>query len=60
MYSQVEKAGATVLFEEPSKGSNSIGVVVNPIRLSSLGDFGSPGFVADKLISAEKRKVGAY
>ncbi|KAK4772607.1 hypothetical protein SAY86_014382 [Trapa natans] len=57
---KVDKAGATVLFEEPGKGSNNIGVVVNPVRLSSLGDFGSPEFVADKLIQAEKRKVGAY
>lgn len=59
VYLQVDKAGATVLFEEPMKGSNSIGVVVNPVRLSSLGDFGSPQFVADKLIQAEKRKVSA-
>ncbi|WOL11837.1 psbP domain-containing protein 2, chloroplastic [Canna indica] len=52
---QVEKAGATVLFEE-QKGSNNIGVVVNPVRLSSLKDFGTPEFVADKLIQAERRK----
>ncbi|XVF58836.1 hypothetical protein PTKIN_Ptkin07bG0098000 [Pterospermum kingtungense] len=53
---KVEKAGATVLFEEANKGSNSIGVVVNPVRLNSLGEFGTPQFVADKLIQAEKRK----
>lgn len=52
----MEKAGATALFEE-GKGSNSIGVVVNPVRLSSLRDFGTPEFVADKLIQAERRKV---
>ncbi|KAJ8765389.1 hypothetical protein K2173_012086 [Erythroxylum novogranatense] len=55
-YVKVDKAGATALFEEVSKGSNNIGVVVSPVRLSSLGEFGSPEFVADKLIQAEKRK----
>ncbi|KAL9356454.1 hypothetical protein Peur_049707 [Populus x canadensis] len=29
-YVQVDKAGATVLFEEANKGSNNIGVVVTP------------------------------
>lgn len=57
MDGQVEKAGATALFEEANNGSNSIGVVVNPVRLTSLGEFGSPQFVADKLIQAERRKV---
>ncbi|PQP92400.1 psbP domain-containing protein 2 chloroplastic [Prunus yedoensis var. nudiflora] len=52
----VEKAGATALFEEANNGSNNIGVVVNPVRLTSLGEFGSPQFVADKLIQAERRK----
>ncbi|KAK1439479.1 hypothetical protein QVD17_05297 [Tagetes erecta] len=53
---KVEKAGATLLFEDPSKGSNNVGVVVTPVRLSSLGQFGDPQFVANKLIQAEKRK----
>lgn len=53
---KVEKAGATALFEEANNGSNNIGVVVNPVRLTSLGEFGSPQFVADKLIQAERRK----
>lgn len=55
----MEKAGATALFEE-GKGGNSIGVVVNPVRLSSLRDFGTPEFVADKLIQAERRKVSSF
>lgn len=54
---KVEKAGATVLFEEANKGSNSVGIVVIPVRISSLRDFGTPQFVADKLIEAERRKV---
>ncbi|KAJ4903172.1 hypothetical protein Rs2_17123 [Raphanus sativus] len=53
---KVEKAGANVLFEETDKRSNNIGVVVSPVRIKSLQDFGSPQFVAEKLINAEKRK----
>uniref|UniRef100_A0A5B6ZHN2 PsbP C-terminal domain-containing protein n=1 Tax=Davidia involucrata TaxID=16924 RepID=A0A5B6ZHN2_DAVIN len=53
---KVDKAGATVLFEEANKGANNVGVVVNPVRLTNLGEFGSPQFVAEKLIQAEKRK----
>ncbi|KDO57514.1 hypothetical protein CISIN_1g026386mg [Citrus sinensis] len=53
---KVDKAGATVLFEEANKGTNNLGVVVNPVRVASLGEFGTPQFVADKLIQAEKRK----
>ncbi|XP_042426522.1 psbP domain-containing protein 2, chloroplastic-like [Zingiber officinale] len=52
---QVEKAGATALFEE-GKGRNNIGVVVSPVRLSSLKEFGTPEFVANKLIQAERKK----
>ncbi|MED6220791.1 PsbP domain-containing protein 2, chloroplastic [Stylosanthes scabra] len=55
-WSKVDKAGATALFQDASMGSNNIGVVVNPVRLASLGDFGSPEFVADKLLQAERRK----
>lgn len=54
---KVEKAGATALFEEENKKANNVGVVVNPVRLTSLKDFGTPQFVAEKLIQAEKRKV---
>ncbi|XP_062225683.1 psbP domain-containing protein 2, chloroplastic-like [Phragmites australis] len=55
---KVEKAGATALFQQEGKGkgSNSIGVVVNPVRLSSLTEFGTPQFVADRLLQAEKKK----
>ncbi|KAG2331932.1 hypothetical protein Bca4012_018483 [Brassica carinata] len=55
-WTKVEKAGANALFEEPEKRSNNIGVVVSPVRIKSLEDFGTPQFVADKLITAEKRK----
>ena len=46
-----------MLFQEANMGSNNIGVVVNPVRLTSLEEFGTPQFVADKLIQAERRKV---
>uniref|UniRef100_A0A0F7GYU0 PsbP domain-OEC23 like protein n=1 Tax=Apostasia odorata TaxID=280455 RepID=A0A0F7GYU0_9ASPA len=55
-WAKVEKAGATALFEQDGKGTNNVGVVVNPVRLSSLEEFGSPDFVAEKLIQAEMRK----
>lgn len=54
---KVEKAGATALFQQEGKGSNNIGVVVNPVRLNSLAEFGTPQFVADRLLQAEKKKV---
>ncbi|XP_021734615.1 psbP domain-containing protein 2, chloroplastic-like [Chenopodium quinoa] len=55
-YIKVDKAGATVLLEEENKKANNVGIVVNPVRLTSLTEFGTPQFVADKLIQAEKRK----
>lgn len=60
MWAQVDKAEATVLFEDAKMGSNNLGVVVSPVRLVSLGQFGSPEFVANKLIQAEKRKVSIF
>ncbi|KAK7410939.1 hypothetical protein VNO78_02180 [Psophocarpus tetragonolobus] len=55
-WTKVDKAGATVLFQEANMGSNNIGVVVNPVRLKTLEEFGTPEFVADKLLQAERRK----
>ncbi|KAG6396263.1 hypothetical protein SASPL_142409 [Salvia splendens] len=55
-YVKVDKAGATVLFEDANKKANNVGVVVDPTRISSLGEFGTPQFVVDKLIQAERRK----
>ena len=48
------------MFEEANKGANNVGVVVTPVRLMNLGEFGTPQFVADKLIRAEKRKVHTH
>ncbi|XLT70408.1 hypothetical protein HN873_026847, partial [Arachis hypogaea] len=49
----VDKAGATALFQDAIMGSNNIGVVVKPVRLANLGEFGSPEFVA---VSIYKQK----
>uniref|UniRef100_K3ZFI6 PsbP C-terminal domain-containing protein n=1 Tax=Setaria italica TaxID=4555 RepID=K3ZFI6_SETIT len=48
-----EKAGATALNKW---GPNNIGVVVNPVRLNSLTEFGTRQFVAGRLLQAEKKK----
>ncbi|KMZ63613.1 photosystem II oxygen-evolving enhancer protein [Zostera marina] len=53
---KVDKAGATVLFVDEKAKGNTIGVVVNPVKLFSLKDFGTSQFVAERLIQAEKRK----
>lgn len=55
-WTKVEKAGATVLFEDPQSKGNNVGVVVNPVRIKSLSEFGTVDIVADKLLQAEKRK----
>lgn len=55
-WNKVDKAGATVLFEDPDVRSNNIGVVVNPVRISSLKDFGTSQDVANKLLQAERKK----
>eukprot|EP00246_Nothoceros_aenigmaticus_P002311 TRINITY_DN13156_c0_g1_i1.p1 TRINITY_DN13156_c0_g1~~TRINITY_DN13156_c0_g1_i1.p1 ORF type:complete len:255 (+),score=43.21 TRINITY_DN13156_c0_g1_i1:66-830(+) len=55
-WNKVGKAGATLLFEDPMIKSNTVGVVVNPVRIASLKDFGTPEEVAERLIRAEKKK----
>ncbi|TVU18695.1 hypothetical protein EJB05_34806, partial [Eragrostis curvula] len=41
------------------KGSNNIGVVVNPVGFNFLPEFGTPQFVADRLLQAEKKNLNA-
>eukprot|EP00250_Pteridium_aquilinum_P034042 c6927_g1_i1 orf=92-1024(-) len=55
-WNKIDKAGATVLFEDPQSKGNNVGVVVNPVKISSLSEFGTVDVVADKLLQAEKRK----
>ncbi|RYR44014.1 hypothetical protein Ahy_A08g040394 [Arachis hypogaea] len=56
-WTKVDKAGATALFQDAIMGSNNIGVVVKPVRLANLGEFGSPEFVA---VSIYKQKGVRY
>lgn len=39
-------------------GKRQIGVVVDPIKIDSLEDFGSPEFVGNRVVQAEKRRDG--
>jgi hypothetical protein len=57
-FEQKEKMGATSLFEDPERRSTQVGVTVNPVRISSLEKFGSLQDVGDKLLGAERAKVG--
>lgn len=52
-----EKAGADVLFQDPLKGSTSVGVTVAPVRVKTIADFGDLDSVGEKLLKAEKDKV---
>ncbi|KAK3419324.1 hypothetical protein EUGRSUZ_H05133 [Eucalyptus grandis] len=36
---KVDKAGATLLFEEPNKGGSNVGVVESPVRFASLANL---------------------
>ncbi|EFJ49441.1 hypothetical protein VOLCADRAFT_117237 [Volvox carteri f. nagariensis] len=50
------KAGADVLFEDPSRRSTSVGVTVNPVKVASIQQFGELGQVGNKLLEAERKK----
>ncbi|GAQ85893.1 psbP family protein [Klebsormidium nitens] len=52
----VEKAGATLLIEDPRNRKNSIGVVVNPVRIDSLTEFGDAETVGENVLVAERKK----
>jgi PsbP len=54
-----QKAGADALFEDPDAKSTNIGITVNPVRVASLDAFGDINKVADKLLEAERQKVGS-
>ncbi|GJP45986.1 hypothetical protein CLOM_g5614 [Closterium sp. NIES-68] len=45
-WEQREKAGATALFADPERRGDNLGVVVNPVRVRSLRDFGDIDLVA--------------
>ncbi|KAG2501632.1 hypothetical protein HYH03_000137 [Edaphochlamys debaryana] len=50
------KAGADVLFEDPARRSTSVGVTVNPVKVSSIEQFGGLDDVGAKLLNAERSK----
>jgi len=55
-WEQVEKAGADVLFRDPSQRYATLGVTVLPVMIQSLEKFGSLDSVGDKLLNAERAK----
>ncbi|GJP84204.1 hypothetical protein CLOP_g14291 [Closterium sp. NIES-67] len=50
------RRGATALFADPERRGDNLGVVVNPVRVRSLRDFGDIDLVATRLLDAERRK----
>lgn len=56
-WEEASKAGADVLFQDPSQKSTNIGITVSPIRISSLDQFGDVSTVGQKLLATEKSKV---
>lgn len=51
-----QKAGADVLFEDPADRSTSVGITVNPVRVSSIDAFGDLSLVGNRLLEAENKK----
>ena len=54
---QKSKSGAVALFQDPTNRTNNIGIVINPVRINSLTEFGTIDTVATRLLDAELRKV---
>lgn len=46
------------MFRNPDDKATSVGVTVAPTRLTSLPQFGSVEEVGEKLLAAERAKVG--
>lgn len=51
-----EKPGASVLFADPVSKFNQLGVSVEPVKIDSLGEYGSVDDVADRLLRSERAK----
>ena len=47
-----------MLFVEPQSKAADVGVTVSPIRIRSLEQFGNLAAVGDRLLAAERSKVG--
>jgi len=50
------KPGASALFEDPTQKYNTVGVVVVPVKIASVEQFGDLQFAADKLLAVENKK----
>ncbi len=50
--------GADALFEDPARRSTSVGVTANPVKVGGIRDFGSVEQVGERLLAAERAKVG--
>lgn len=53
------KAGADVLFKDPSRRGVNIGVTILPVRIDTVAEYGDLENVSDKIIQAEKAKDGS-
>jgi hypothetical protein len=53
-----DKAGAAVLFQDPTSRMANVGVTVSPVKVRSLAEFGQLDAVAEKLVAAELAKDG--
>lgn len=56
-FESVGKAGADALFEDPGQRSTSVGVTVNPVKVSRIQEFGGLEDVGNRLLAAERNKV---
>ncbi|KAK3287074.1 hypothetical protein CYMTET_5394, partial [Cymbomonas tetramitiformis] len=56
IWKKSSKSGASILFTDPNQKFNTVGVVVVPVRIKTLQQFGTLEFGAGKLIGVEKAK----
>lgn len=56
-WERTEKSGATVLFVDPERKSTTLGVVVNPVRIEALEQFGTLLEVSKRLQDVEREKA---
>lgn len=52
-----DKKGANIIYEDPALKYNTVAVLVYPVRIKSLEQFGTLEFAASKLLAVENSKV---
>ena len=57
-WEQVNKAGADALFKATNAKSTDIGVTVNAIKIKRLEQLGDVKAAGERLLAAERKKVG--